>query len=219
MRGAFVAEPERTTERWGILGGIFDPIHYGHLTIAEQSLDALRLQTVVFIPAGRPVHKHPPVANAPARMRMVELAIADNPRFQVSGVEIQADRPSYTVDTLATLAAERSNVEWVLIVSSETASYMPTWREPERVLDLAEVAVVSRLGYADISAEWIAHHFPGRESRFIRVQTSHLGHSSTDIRDRVAARKTIRYLVPPIVEQYIEDNELYAHASDARTPA
>ena len=212
MRGASVAEPGRTTERWGILGGIFDPIHYGHLTIAEQSLDALSLRNVLFIPAGRPVHKHSPVANAPARMRMVELAIADNPRFQVSDVEIRADRPSYTVDTLATLTAERSNVEWVLIVSSETASHMPTWREPERVLDLAEVGIVSRLGHADISAEWIAHHFPRREQRFIRVQTSHLGHSSTDVRGRVAAQKSIRYLVPPVVEKYIEDNELYAPA-------
>lgn len=204
-----MAEPGRTTERWGILGGIFDPIHYGHLTIAEQTLDVLKLKTVVFIPAGRPVHKHLPVANAPARMRMVEMAIADNPRFQVSDLEIQANQPSYTVDTLATLTAQRPNVGWVLIVSSETASYMPTWREPGRVLDLAELAIVSRLGHADISAEWIAHHFPGREHRFIRVQTSHLGHSSTDIRDRVSTRKSIRYLVPPMVEQYIEDNELY----------
>jgi nicotinic acid mononucleotide adenylyltransferase len=78
------------------------------------------------------------------------------------------------------------------------------------VLDLAEVAVVSRLGHADISAEWIAYHFPGRERRFLRVQTSHLGHSSTDIRGRIAARKSIRYLVPPMVAKYIEDNELYS---------
>jgi nicotinate-nucleotide adenylyltransferase len=211
-----VAEPGRASERWGILGGIFDPIHYGHLTIAEQTLDALNLSTVVFIPAGQPVHKHAPVANAPARMRMVELAIAENPRFQVSEVEIQADRPSFTVDTLEGLTARRPDINWTLIVSSETASYMPTWREPEHVLDLAEVAVVSRLGHADISAEWITHHFPGREKRFIRVATSHLGHSSTDIRSRVAARKSIRYLVPPLVANYIEDNELYIHdRSDA----
>ena len=214
-----MAESGRTSERWGILGGIFDPIHYGHLTIAEQAVDALNLETVVFIPAGRPVHKHPPVANAPARVRMVELAIADNPRFQVSDVEVRTDRPSYTVDTLATLASERPNVDWVLIVSSETASYMPTWREPERVLDLAELAVVSRLGHADISREWFAHHFPGREQRFIRVETSHLGHSSTDIRDRVAERKSIRYLVPPMVAKYIEDNELYGAGKHGRRVA
>lgn len=202
-------EPRRTSERWGILGGIFDPIHYGHLAIAEQTLDALKLKTVVFVPAGSPVHKQPPVANGPARLRMVDLAIADNPGFQTSDVEIETDRPSYTVETLAALSGERPSVDWVLIVSSETASYMPEWREPERVLDLAEVAVVSRLGHADISAEWIAHHFPGREQRFMRVQTSHLGHSSTDIRDRIGARKSIRYLVPPMVAKYIEDNGLY----------
>ena len=204
-----MAEATRTTQRWGILGGIFDPIHYGHLTIAEQTLDALRLQTVIFTPAGQPVHKHQPVASSAARMRMVELAIADNPRFQSSDVEISSDRPSYTVDTLTTLTAQKPEVGWVLIVSSETASYMPEWREPERILDLAQVAVVSRLGHADISAEWIAHHFPGKAERFIRVQTSHLGHSSTDIRGRVAARESIRYLVPPVVEKYIQDNRLY----------
>ena len=204
-----MAERTRTTQRWGILGGIFDPIHYGHLTIAEQTRDALRLHTVLFVPAGLPVHKYPPTANAPARMRMVELAIADNPFFQASSIELDSSRPSYTAETLATLATERPDHEFVLIVSAETASYLPAWHKPEQIVELAQVAIVSRLGHADISREWIAHHFPGREERFVRVPTSHLGHSSTDIRTRVAAGKSIRYLVPPAVETYIEDNRLY----------
>jgi nicotinate-nucleotide adenylyltransferase len=212
-----VADQRRKRERWGILGGIFDPIHYGHLTIAEQAREALNLQMVVFIPAGQPVHKHDPEANAPARMRMVDAAIADNPAFRTDTLEIDTDKPSYTVDTLAALSKRQPDVDLVLIVSSETASYMPTWRQPERVVELAELAIVSRLGHADISSEWIAHHFPGREDRFIRVATSHLGHSSTDIRARVAAGKSIRYLVPPAVKTYIEDNELYG--SNNRRPA
>jgi nicotinate-nucleotide adenylyltransferase len=211
-----VAEARRPTERWGILGGIFDPIHYGHLTIAEQTRDALGLDMVVFIPAGRPVHKYPPTANAIARKRMVELAIADNPHFDSSDVELDADRPSYTVDTLTTLTAEHPRREFVLIVSAETAAYMPTWREPLSILDMASIAIVSRLGHADISREWIAHHFPGREDRFVRVATSHLGHSSTDIRERVAAGKSIRYLVPAAVEAYIADNELYASSQSRK---
>ena len=204
-----MAEGARGKRRWGVLGGIFDPIHYGHLAIAEQTRDALTLDTVLFIPAGRPVHKYPPTANGIARMRMVEMAIADNGTFQASSMEVDSDGPSYTVDTLATLTTDRPDLDFVLIVSSETCSQMPTWREPDRVLDLAQVAIVSRLGHADISREWISHYFAGREDRFVRVPTSHLGHSSTDIRARVAAGKSIRYLVPPAVETYIEDNRFY----------
>ena len=200
--------------RWGVFGGVFDPIHYGHLAIAEQTRDALQLDKVLFIPAGQPVHKRAPDTPGLARMRMVQLAIADNPAFEASSIEIDAERLNYTLDTLKGLGAERADVEFVLIVSSETAALMPTWHEPEQILDLAEVAIVSRLGHADISAEWIAKHFPGRESRFVRVETTHLGHSSTAIRARVAAGQPIRYLVPPAVEDYIREHALYA-AGDA----
>jgi nicotinate-nucleotide adenylyltransferase len=198
-----------TTQRWGILGGVFDPIHYAHLAIAEQTRDALHLAKVLFIPAGQPVHKHAPEADALDRMCMVEQAVADNPAFEASRIEINADRPSYTLDTLTALSADKPDIEFVLIVSSETAALMPAWREPEQVLDLAEVAIVSRLGHADISREWIAKHFPGRENRFVRVETTHLGHSSTAIRARVAAGQPIRYLVPPAVEDYIGEHRLY----------
>jgi nicotinate-nucleotide adenylyltransferase len=198
------------TARWGILGGIFDPIHYGHLTIAEQTSGTLNLDGIAFIPARNPVHRETPYATTEHRAQMVELAIADNPAFVLNRVELDADRPSYTVDTLEALAADQPDDEFVLIVSSETAALMPdTWRRPERVIDLAQIAVVSRLGHADISREWVTHHFPGREDRFVRVATSHLGHSSTDIRARVAAGKSIRYLVPPAVESYIEAHNLY----------
>ncbi|HUR15781.1 MAG TPA: nicotinate-nucleotide adenylyltransferase [Candidatus Limnocylindrales bacterium] len=199
------------SERWGILGGIFDPIHYGHLTVAEQTRDALALDTVLFIPTGIPVHKHAPDASAEDRARMVEIATADNPAFQVSRIELDSDRPNYTVDTLQALTDETPAREFTLIVSSETASYMPEWHLPERILQLARVAIVSRLGYADISLEWISHHFPEQADRFVRVATSHLGHSSTDIRDRVAGGRPIRYLVPAAVEAYIGDNHLYGY--------
>lgn len=196
--------------RWGILGGIFDPIHYGHLAIAEQTREALGLAGVTFVPAGDPVHRAAPQAAADHRVRMVELAIADNPSFNASRVEVDAGRPSYTVATLEAMAADQPEIDFVLIVSSETAALMPdTWHRPERVVELAEVAIVSRLGHADISREWLSRYFPGREDRFLRVVTSHLGHSSTDIRARVAAGNSIRYLVPPAVEGYIGDHNLY----------
>ena len=199
------------SDRWGILGGIFDPIHLGHLTIAEQARDALELDTILFIPTGNPVHKQAPHAPAADRLRMVEIATADNATFRVSSTELDSTRPSYTVETLQTLTSEAPDREFTLIVSSETASYMPEWRDPGRILELARVAIVSRLGYADISREWIEHHFPQQADRFVRVATSHLGHSSTDIRDRVTGGRSIRYLVPAAVEAYIGDNHLYGH--------
>jgi nicotinate-nucleotide adenylyltransferase len=196
--------------RWGILGGIFDPIHYGHLAIAEQTRDALDLAGVLFIPAGQPVHKETPQASGEDRLRMVLLATADNPRFAVSRLEVDADRPSYSVDTLEQLTAERPQEDFVLIMSVESARALPGWRNPSRLLELAEVAVVSRLGYEEVSVEWLATAFPGRGDRFTLVETSHLGNSSTDIRRRVAAGKSIRYLVPEAVETYIGDSRLYA---------
>ena len=196
--------------RWGILGGIFDPIHYAHLAIAEQTREALDLAGVTFVPAGQPVHRPAPHVDALHRMRMVEMAVADNPAFEASPLEVNSDRPSYTVDTLERLAADQPETGFVLIVSSETAVRMPdSWHRTERILDLAEVAVVSRLGYADISREWVAHHFPGHEDRFLRVDTTRLGHSSSEIRARVAEGRSIRYLVPAAVEAYIGDNRLY----------
>lgn len=196
-------------ERWGILGGIFDPIHYGHLAIAEQARDALDLAFVLFVPAGRPVHKGAPSADAEHRVRMIELAIADNRCFRLSRIEVDADRPSYTVDTLFDLTAEHPNRDWTIIVSAEAARALPTWRLPERILEMASVAVVPRLGYDDIRAEWLAEQFPGRADRFVVLEASRLGHSSSDIRSRLSAGKSIRYLVPASVEAYIGDNRLY----------
>ena len=197
-------------ERWGILGGLFDPIHYGHLAMAEQARDELRLGGVLFVPAGRPVHRDPPDAESQHRMRMVEMAIADNSAFEASWLEVNADRPSYTVDTLEVLAASSPQRDFVLIVSSETARLMSTtWRRVDRILELAEVAVVNRLGSVDLTPDWVHENYPGKEDRFVLLHTSHLGNSSTDIRNRIASGKSIRYLVPQAVEAYISDHHLY----------
>jgi nicotinate-nucleotide adenylyltransferase len=200
-----------TTRRWGILGGIFDPIHCAHLAIAEQAREALDLEHVLFVPAGTPVHRAPARASAEDRARMVELAIAGNPAFILSRLEIDTDRPSYTVDTLAKIATNAPETELYLIASAETVALMPTtWREPERILDLARIAVVNRLGFADITPAWLAEHFPGRAGRFTMLETSRLAHSSSEIRARIAAGKSIRYLVPEAVATYIGEHHLYA---------
>jgi nicotinate-nucleotide adenylyltransferase len=204
----------RTRQRWGILGGIFDPIHYGHLAIAEQTADALDLAGVLFIPAGQPVHRDPPQAGAADRLAMVQLATADNPRFLVSGMEVEADRPSYSVETMEDLAAEHPEDDFILIMSAESAKALPSWRDPVRLLELAEVAIVPRLGYEEVTREWLDEVFPGRQDRFHMIDTAHLGHSGTNVRDRVAAEQSIRYLVPPSVEAYIRAHELYRETDD-----
>jgi nicotinate-nucleotide adenylyltransferase len=196
--------------RWGILGGLFDPIHYGHLAMAEQVRDELDLASVLFVPAGQPVHRTAPRTSAADRLRMIELAIADNPAFGVSSYEIDRPQPSYMADTLAVLAADASKPNLVLIASAETVALMPTtWHHMDRILDLAQIAVVNRLGFGAVTPDWLAREFPGHESRFTLLKTSHLGNSSTNIRARVAAGKSIRYLVPPDVAAYIEDHHLY----------
>jgi nicotinate-nucleotide adenylyltransferase len=197
-------------ERFGILGGLFDPIHYGHLTIAEQAREELDLSRVLFVPAGQPVHRDAAQASAEDRITMIELAIVDNPMFMISRQEVDRGEPSYMADTLEALALNTAKPNLVLIVSSETVALMPTtWRDMDRVLDLAQVAVVSREGYPDIESAWLDEHFPGRSDRFLLLHSSRLGHSSSDIRARVAAGRSIRYLIPPAVAAYIEENHLY----------
>ena len=196
--------------RWGVLGGIFDPVHYAHLAIAEQARDLLDLQAVIFVPTGQPVHRDAPKASAEDRVTMLELATVDNPAFMVSRYEVDRREPSYMADTLDDLAHNASKPQLVLIVSSETVALMPTtWRDMDRILDLAEIAVVSRDGHPDIDAGWLEASFPGRSDRFLLLHSSRLGHSSTDIRARIAAGKSIRYLVPPAVEAYIGEHSLY----------
>lgn len=200
---------ERVTERWGILGGVFDPIHFAHLTIAEQSREALDLDHVLFVPANVPVHRSAAHVTADDRVRMIELAVAGNDRFSVSRIEIDGELTGYTADTVAQLVAQMPTCRFVVILSAESAAHLPDWHEPQRLLDLAEIAVVPRLGYANLPREWLEAHFPGRVERFSFVATSILGHSSSDIRARLATGRSIRYLVPPAVERHISEHGLY----------
>ncbi len=195
--------------RWGVLGGIFDPIHLGHLAIAEQAREALRLDRMLFMPVGSPAHREVPHASAEHRVAMVEHAVADNRHFEVSRLEVERDGPSFSVETAQRLADDHPDIGFVFVLSAESAAYLPEWRDPGRLLDLAEIAIVPRLGYADIPLEWLTAHFPGREDRFEFVRTSHLGHSSSDVRSRLQAGRSVRYLVSPAVDAYIREHGLY----------
>jgi len=209
--------------RVGILGGTFDPIHYGHLVVAEEVREALSLDRVVFIPAANPPHKQG-IAISPAadRAAMVELAIAGNPALTMSRIEMERDGPSYTVDTLEMLAREARHAqirrEFYFILSAEAVAALPTWRAPARILELARLVVVPRPGSPtpgldELSALASESGASPADERILTVDTLPLAHSASDIRRRSAAGRTIRYLVPPAVEAYICDHRLYRSAS------
>jgi nicotinate-nucleotide adenylyltransferase len=201
----------------GVMGGTFDPIHLGHLAVAEHTRELLDLAAVVFVVAADPPHKRDlAVSPAEHRLAMVELAIVGNPWFRVSRMELDRPGPSWSVDTLAELAA-RADAEGrerpVFILSAEALAGFPTWREPERILDLCRVAVVPRADVPPPSPARLRERFPGREDRFLLLDRPHQGHSSTDLRARVRAGRSIRYLVPAAVAAYIGEHHLYQPAT------
>ncbi len=197
----------------GVLGGTFDPIHHGHLVIAEEARETLGLERVLFVPAATPPHKPGrPVTDAARRMAMVELAIADNPSFRVSVLEVERGGASYTVDTLEALRDQGISEPW-FILSAEALAGLPTWRDPERILVLCRLAVVPRAGYEPLGPAWVAARFPGLEDRVTFLPGPLLPISGSVVRRRAAAGRSVRYLVPDPVARYIADQHLYLDPS------
>lgn len=203
------------------MGGTFDPIHIGHLAIAEEAREALGLARILFVPASTPPHR-PPGSASPAadRAAMVGLAIDGNAAFELSRIELERPGPSFSSDTVEALAARERDAgrepDLTFILSAETLHDLPTWHAPERLLDACRIAVVPREGYPAPDRAWLAGQFPGREGRIDILAGPHLGVSSTAIRERVAAGRSIRYLVPPAVARYIGDHGLYTPRSPKR---
>jgi nicotinate-nucleotide adenylyltransferase len=197
----------------GVFGGTFDPIHHGHLAVAEEAREALGLERVLLVPAAMPPHKPGrPVTPAEHRLAMVELAIAGNPAFEVNRLELDRGGASYTVDTLVALRALGESDPW-LILSSEALAGFPTWREPERILGLCRLAVVPRGGHAALGPDWVRDRFPGREDRVTFLPGPLLPISGSVVRRRAAAGRSVRYLVPEAVARYIADHGLYTDAA------
>jgi nicotinate-nucleotide adenylyltransferase len=195
--------------RTAVLGGSFNPIHYGHLLLADEVAELLGLDRVLFVPAARPPHK-PSTDLAPAadRYAMVELAIAGHPKFAVSDVEFRRPGPSYTVDTLEALAIPRADL--FLIIGSETFLDLLSWRSPRRVAELAQLAVVPRLGSAfdpeSAAARKVVHEI-GQEPVLVRAMSLPL--SASDLRRRVREGRSIAYRLPEAVDAYIHARRLY----------
>lgn len=192
----------------GVFGGTFDPIHIAHLAVAEAAREALGLERILFIPAGEPPHKTGrPITDGERRLAMVDLAIADNPAFETSRIELDRPGPSYTADTLEALAT--TNPDLVLILSADAFADLPTWHEPRRVLDLARLVVAPRDGYPAAGPELLTRHFPGTEARATFLDGPRLRISASELRALAAAGHSLRYLVPDAVAAYIGDHSLY----------
>jgi nicotinate-nucleotide adenylyltransferase len=196
--------------RLGILGGTFNPPHLGHLICAQEAHLRLALDRVILIPAAQSPHKpfDEDDPGAGHRLTLCRLAVASDERFEVSSMEVDRPGPSYTVDTLRELHSREPDSELYLIVGGDVAAGLPTWREPEQVLSLAELAVATRPGTPRRSIDGALRVLSGSDrAAFFEMPTIEI--SSTDIRRRVQSREPIRYLVPEAVANYIDEHRLY----------
>lgn len=195
----------------GILGGTFDPPHIGHLWLATLAADSLGLGHVLLMPAASPPHKgRRAISNAADRVMMTRLAISGDPGLDLSLVEMERPGPSYTVDSLAQLRAHLGpGVGLVLIMASDSFAEIESWREPDRLLELAEWAVGPRPGTPLPDRRALRERFGAAAARIHLLDGPSLDVSSSDIRARVAAGRPIRYLVPRAVEELITVRGLY----------
>jgi nicotinate-nucleotide adenylyltransferase len=210
----------------GIFGGTFDPIHFGHLRLAEEMADAIGLDRVMFIPAGQPPHRDAPRTVAQHRLEMARRATAGNPRFAVDAREVESPRPSYTVDTLTALRAELGNDRplWLLL-GADAFLGLPGWHAWRRLFELANIAVAARPGsrllqpdampgdlknavsprlVADVAAA-------GPAGSVLLQHMTPLDISASAIRDTLARHGSARYLLPDAVLDYIHEHQLYVH--------
>jgi nicotinate-nucleotide adenylyltransferase len=208
----------------GILGGTFDPVHLGHIALAQAALAELPLGEVLWLPSGSPGHRAPPVANARDRLAMLRLATAGNPRFRIDDGELDGSEPTYTVHTLARLRAQVGNTQpLALLLGSDSFLSLPTWLRWRELFDLAHVAHVNRPGHVpgqggpapELSAEIARRSAPGEQlgasaaGRIASFDMPPLDVSSSAIRLMLAAGQDTRHLLPAAVLAYIEAHHLY----------
>jgi nicotinate-nucleotide adenylyltransferase len=196
--------------RIGVLGGTFDPVHLGHLVVAETAREAERLDRVLFVPAGRPWHRdRAPIASAADRLAMVEAAIAGNPGFAVSRVDIERAGPTYTVDTLEALLVQYPGARLIFLLGQDALAQLGNWRDPGRLTELCEIVAVSRPGAPPVDLAALHPLIPDAPLRVRLLETPLIGISATMIRARVRAGHSIRYLTPDPVVAYIAQRGLY----------
>ena len=195
----------------GVLGGTFDPVHRGHLLVAEEARARLNLDEVLFVPAGQPWLKGDSLITAAEhRVQMLRLAIAGYPYFKLSTVEVDRSGPSYTVDTIAALQAQLgAGNELFFILGWDALAQLPRWREPSRLIKMCHLVAVPRPGYPMPDLNSLEAAIPGLSRRLILLEKPEVDIEATEIRNRVARGLSIRHLVPEPVDDYIKKHKLY----------
>ena len=197
--------------RIGVLGGTFDPVHNGHLIIAEEAQLKLGLTKVVFIPAGRPWFKDGEnVSDKGGRLRMLELAVEGNASFEIDTMELEREGATYTIDTMEELRKRMGeDVELYFIIGIDALAELGRWKDPQRLASICHFATMRRPGFTELDLEEMKAEAPWVSGRVHVLDNVQVDISSSDIRDRVEQGLSIRYLVPPAVRGYIEEQGLY----------
>jgi nicotinate-nucleotide adenylyltransferase len=199
--------------RLGLLGGTFDPIHYGHLLLAERCREECELDRVWFLPAGQPPHKSAEgISPGPQRAEMVEFAIAGHPQFEVNRMELGRAGRSFTVDTLREVRAEDPSRELFFLIGADSLADLPTWRDPPGIIKLATIVAVNRGDRPLPDLNMLRRTLGDSIVDRVRLVTMPgIDLSSTDIRRRVREGRSIRFMTPRPCEVYIEQQALYRH--------
>ena len=194
--------------RLGLYGGTFDPIHLGHLILAEQCREACGLDRVWLIATGSPPHKMGGRTPVSHRLEMVRIAIAGHPAFEASEIEARGPGPHYSVETLRAIRRDRPDDELFFLIGADSLADLPTWREPDRIAQLATIVVVNRPGIEEADPSRAPDLGPGAKP-MLWVAIPPIGIASSDLRRRMTEGRSIRYQVPRGVEAYIEAHGLY----------
>lgn len=199
--------------RVGVFGGTFDPVHLGHLILAEQCREQAQLDQVLFVPALLPPHKQrQSLTSFAQRVEMLTLAISGHSSFRVDEMEKERSGPSYTVDTLTQLTQSRIGDDLCFIIGSDSLHDLHLWYQPQRILELATLLVVARADYPPFAAQELKdslHLTDDFPLRYKVVEAPLITIASRDIRRRIAEGRSVRYMIPRAVEAYIEEKRLY----------
>lgn len=194
----------------GLFGGTFDPPHIGHLVLADEARIELGLDKVLWIVTGEPPHKPDrPITPIEHRLRMVELSVQGEPMFELSRLEVDRPGPHFSVDTLAELARTQPNSERAYVMGKDSLRDLPKWHAPEQFVELTDAIVVLNRTDVEANIEELDNKLPGLAAKLRYLDVPLVDVASRDIRQRVAAGRAFRYLVPHMVAEYIEKHRLY----------
>lgn len=199
------------TMRTGILGGTFDPVHLGHLIVAQEVMERLGLAEVRFVPASQPWMKSGRnIASAEDRLRMLQLSLEENPHLVIDNRDLKRPGASYTIDTLKEMRKDLGpDVELFFILGVDALRGFPSWKDPGEIIKLCTLVVAPRPGYRLPNVAGLEARVPGIKSRSIILEGPRIGISAEGIRERVHQGKSLQYLVAPAVDEYIKEHRLY----------